>query len=288
MNIKDIKNLFLRFWRSDNTKIALLRDVLIAFVAVLIVLLILWSYTGQWFAAPMVAIESGSMEHDTPPPSFGRLGTIDAGDMVLVQKVFKRSDLVTYGTAKNANDTNSFFYSNWGDVIVYKPLGRTDISQIIHRCMCWVDVYENNGVLTYTIEDFNIHNVTVLTIPELGLYNFYPGSMLNKEPWTNSGYLTKGDHNNIIDQATDICPQPVKLEWISGKGRCEIPWVGTINLFFEDLTNGHLSDSQSTVKNVHQDSLICLAVLIAILVSIPISLDLYDYFKKKKKGKQQQ
>ncbi len=290
MNIKDIKNLFLRFWRSDNTKIALLRDVLIAFVAVLVVLIILWSYTGQWFAAPMVAIESGSMEHDNPPPPFGRLGTIDAGDMVLVQKVFKQSDLVTYGTAKNANDTNSFFYGNWGDVIIYKPLGRTDVSQIIHRCMCWVDVDDNNGKLTYSIEEFNIHNVSlsILTseLHKNGLIPNYP--YIFPEPWTNSGYLTKGDHNNVIDQATDICPQPVKLEWISGKGRSEIPWVGTINLFFEDVTNGHLSDSQSTVKNVHQDSLICLAILIAILVSIPISLDLYDYFKHKEKRKQQQ
>ncbi|MCX6666021.1 MAG: S26 family signal peptidase [Euryarchaeota archaeon] len=286
MNIKDIKNLFLRFWRSDKTKIALLRDVLIAFMAVLVVLLILWSYTGQWFAAPMVAIESGSMEHSNSP--FGRLGTIDAGDMVLVQKVSKQSDLVTYGAAKNADDKNSFFYSNWGDVIVYKPLGRTDVSQIIHRCMCWVEVYNNNGKLTYTIEEFDIHNVTAINIPELGLNNFVPKPPYLPEPWTNSGYLTKGDHNNIIDQATDICPQPVKIEWISGKGRSEIPWVGTINLFFADLTNGHLSDSQSTVKNVHQDSLVCLAILIAFLVSIPISLDLYDYFKHKKKKKEQQ
>ena len=27
--------------------------------------------------------------------------------------------------------------------------------------------------------------------------------------WTQSGFLTKGDNNEVIDQITDICPEPV-------------------------------------------------------------------------------
>jgi signal peptidase len=268
--------MFLRFWKSDNDKISIIRDVVVALLAVLVILMLLWGYTGQWFAAPMVAIESGSMEHQPPnypPEPFGRLGTIDAGDMVLVQKVTERSDVVPHGgPIEGAQAQNGWrTYGDYGDVIIYKPLGRTDVSQIIHRAMCWVDVYSNNGVTTYTILDYGIYNATTLTIPQLGLRNRDPG-------WTQSGFLTKGDNNEICDQISDICPQPVIMDWISGKARLEIPWLGTINLFFEDVLHG-----KNTVGNVHQDSIICLVIVIAILISIPIILDVYDYLKKRKK-----
>lgn len=271
MNIKD---LLVKFWKSEDNKISIIRDVVVALLAVFVILMILWGYTGQWFAAPMVAIESGSMEHPNSP--FGRLGTIDAGDMVLVQKVTKRSDVIPHGGLIKGAEAEKGWqtYSDYGDVIIYRPMGRTDVSQIIHRAMCWVDVYTSNGHTTYTIVDYGIHNETSLTIPELGL--------INRDPeWNHSGFLTKGDNNEVIDEITDICPQPVKVEWISGKARLEIPWLGTINLFFEDLLHG-----KNTVGNVHQDSLICLGIVITILVSIPVILDLYEYLKKRKKTQQ--
>jgi signal peptidase len=263
------KDQFLRFWRSDNEKISLIRDILVALIAVFIVLLLLWSYTGQWFAAPMVAIESGSMEHDDEP--FGRVGTINAGDMVLVKKVYSTENMITYGAAKKIGDLKYDYYGDWGDVIIYRPLGRDDVSQIIHRAMCWVDVKRNSTGTTYTIEAFDIYDQKTITIPELGLQNVRPS-------WIHSGYLTKGDNNNVIDQVSDICPQPVQVDWISGKARFEIPWIGTINLFFEDIIHG-----KNTVGNVHGDCLICLGIVIAILISIPIILDLYDYYKHKKR-----
>ena len=265
---------FLRFWRSDNEKITLIRDIFVALMAVLIVLLLMWTYTGQWFAAPMVAIESGSMEHDDSP--FGRFGTIDAGDMVLVQKVYSRDDLIThggnFGGASEKEDPNNFFYGDWGDVVIYKPLGRDDVSQIIHRLMCWVDVDTYGEKTTYTIAEYGIFNETSISISELGLQN-------SKPSWAHSGYLTMGDNNPHIDQkpGSSICPQPIKLSWISGKARLEIPWLGTINLFFEDLMGG-----KNTVSNVHEDSLICLGIVIVILVSIPIILDVKDYLREKK------
>ena len=262
--------MFIRFWKTDNDKVSIVRDVVIALLAVFVILMILWGYTGQWFSAPMVAIESGSMEH--PNSSFGRLGTIDAGDMVLVQKVTKRSDIVPHGGPLKGAEAEKGWrtYGNYGDVIIYKPLGRTDVSQIIHRAMCWVDVYQKNGQTTYTIVDFGVENATSLTIPELGIYNRDPR-------WTHSGFLTKGDNNEVIDEITDICPEPVQVDWISGKARFEIPWLGTINLFFEDVLHG-----KHTVGNVHEDSLICLAIVIVVLISIPIILDVREYLKKKK------
>jgi signal peptidase I len=213
------------------------------------------------------------MEHNNPAPPFGRLGTIDAGDMVLVVKVNSRSNVVTHGgPIKGAQAENGWrSYEDYGDVIIYKPLGREDVSQIIHRAMTWVDVHQFENETRYTIEEYGIYNESSITISDLGLRD-------RKPDWKHSGYLTKGDNNNVIDQISDICPQPVKVTWISGKARSEIPWLGAINLFFEDLLHG-----KNTVGNVHEDSLICLGIVIAILISIPIVLDVRDYFEEKKK-----
>ena len=141
------KEKILQFLKTDNAKIVFIRDIIVALLAVLIVLILLWSYTGQWFQAPMVAIESGSMEHPDNPP-FGRLGTIDAGDMVLVQRVYTLDDIITHGGnlggAQAENGWRS--YGDYGDVLIYKPLGRDDTPQIIHRAMCWVDVNKGDEV----------------------------------------------------------------------------------------------------------------------------------------------
>jgi len=276
MNIKRFKELFLRFWRSDNEKISLLRDVLVALIVVLIILMALWAYTGQWFAAPMVAIETGSMMHPDEP--FGRLGTIDPGDMVLLVKVNSRGDIVTrggdFGGAYATKDPDYFFYGDYGDVIVYRPKGDPDETQIIHRAMCWIEYNENYE--TYTVDGYGITNETSVNIPKLDISGYRP---------SHSGFITKGDNNAYTDQTGGICDEPIKLEWISGKARSELPWIGTINLFFSDLTSGSFWDDNVdiTVYNVESDCLTCLVILIAVLISIPIFLDLYDYYRIKKK-----
>jgi signal peptidase I len=268
-----IKQKFIRFWRADNGKMSLVRDVVIALLLVLILLTALWAYTGQWWGAPMVAIESGSMEHPNPP--FGRYGTIDAGDMVLIVKVNTKNDVVPRGSSIHGTmerkDKENYFYGDYGDVIVYHPYGNKNADQIIHRAICWVEVNKDGIYTTYNVTDYSIFNQPSITIPELGLNDYKP---------THSGFITKGDNNKVCDQtSSDLCSEPIKVGWISGKARSEIPWIGTINLFFNDLTSG-----KNTVKNVHSDSIECLILLIAILISIPIILDAYDYYKNKKKN----
>ncbi len=271
------KKFFIRFWRSDDSRISLVRDVFVALLLVLIVLLALWTYTGQWLGAPMVAIESGSMQHLNEP--FGRIGTIDAGDMVLLVKVNRKSDIQTYA------ENNNMQYGKPGDVVVYHPDGSLVGDQIIHRAMCWVEVEYINGEKTYTIEGTNItnHNASEpIYAPELGIrtYNNQP----KKVDWSHSGFITKGDNpvtNPTSDQIGGIAEEPVKLEWISGKARGEIPWIGTINLLFNDIVSGE----EPTVTNVPEDSIICLVIFIGILISIPVSLDIYSYIKSKKELK---
>ena len=273
MNFKEIlgktKGKFLKFWRSEDNKISLVRDVFIALILVLIILTALWGYTGQWFGAPMVAIESGSMMHDNEP--FGRLGTIDAGDMVLLVKVNIKSDVVTNAVKTDDN----YYYWDYGDVIIYRPYGSEDEDQIIHRAICWVEY--NEEYETYTIEEGKYRtsnvNVSSINIPEIGLDRYKP---------PHSGFITKGDNNQYADQVSpEICLYPIKVDWISGKARGELPWIGTLNLLFNDIIGG-----KNTVGNVPTDSLICLVLLIAILISIPVSLDLYSYFKERKEEEQ--
>ena len=264
---KKFKEKIIRFWRSDDSKISLIRDVVVALFLVLVILTALWAYTGQWFGAPMVAIESGSMMHQEEP--FGRYGTINAGDMVLLVKVNELKDIVT----QIDRDPNNYHYGDFGDVIVYKPYGNENRDQIIHRAMCWIEY--NQEYDTFTVEGYDLYNVSSITITELGLNNYIPNP-------PHSGYITKGDNpitNDRADQSPGgICNQPIKLEWVSGKARCELPWIGTLNLLFNDITSG-----KSTLGNVPQDCIICLIILIVVLISIPISLDLYGYYKDKKK-----
>jgi signal peptidase len=264
---KNIKNKLVYFWRTDNNKISIVRDILVAFLLVLIILTALWTYTGQWLGAPMVAIESGSMMHLDEP--YGRIGTINAGDMVLLVKVNKRSEISTYID----KDSDNQYYGKYGDVIVYRPYGDVNRDQIIHRAMCWVDYDDEYG--TYTVEGYGVINQTSITIPELGLNKY----VVSRNP--HSGYITKGDNpvtNDRADQAPGgICNEPIKLEWVSGKARGELPWIGTLNLLFNDIIGG-----KNTIGNVQTDCISCLILLLEFLIFIPISLDAKSHYKFRK------
>ncbi|MFO7678043.1 MAG: S26 family signal peptidase [Thermoplasmatota archaeon] len=285
MNINDIKEKMLHYWKTDNKTIALCRDILSMIAILFIIIIILWGYTGQWFQAPIVAIESGSMEH-TPPihqtnPPFGRIGTIDAGDLVLIKKVNSGDDIIThggpFGGAQAENGWRS--YGSYGDVIVFYPDGNTGITPVIHRAMCWVDVNIINDLPTYTIREYGIYNEAFIPpIPELGLETEV------QPEWTHSGFLTKGDNNRLFDnlptQGIYESTQPIKPEWIKGKARLEIPWFGTINLFFSDLVKG-----TNNIKNVPTDSLICFGILIISIVVTLLVIDIKDYLRKNIKDK---
>lgn len=272
MKSNNIYNKLTSFWKSNDETISFLRDILVAVAVVLIVLTALWGYTGQWFGAPMVAIESGSMMHLDEP--YGRIGTIDAGDMVLLVDVNEYDEIITKKVAEKENGFTT--YGDFGDVIIYRKYGRTNEDQIIHRAICWV---EQNKDSTYTIEAYGLYNESSITIPELGLNRYKP---------SHSGYITKGDNpvtNDRCDQAGGIISEPIKLSWVTGKARGELPWVGTVNLLFNDIINGAFWNQRvkPTVYNVPQDCMICLVLLISILISIPVSMDMYEWYRRKEK-----
>src|SRR5439155_756042 len=76
---------------SEGLWKGLVRDLLVAGIIVVIVLVGIYVYTGVW--PPLVVVESQSMQHSGTESHFG---VIDTGDMVFQQAAPNRADVVTY------------------------------------------------------------------------------------------------------------------------------------------------------------------------------------------------
>ncbi|MCD6513031.1 MAG: S26 family signal peptidase [Thermoplasmata archaeon] len=262
---------------NNDTKIKLLgyvRDIVIAVTIVAVILTALWAYTGQFPETPMVVVTSQSMMHPNEP--FGRIGTIDPGDLVLVKKVVSRDDIQTRGNSSNPA-TKLKTYGDYGDVIIYYPMGDRSKTPIIHRAICWIEKKGDK----YDVKEYGIHDADSVTIPELHLYNYRP---------TNSGFITKGDNNEYPDEMPNggICEEPVKMSWIVGKARGEIPWFGLIKLIFppgnihEPGGPGYTGPDKVIIWNAvaPADEWICLGVSLFIIIVLPSSKDIYNTSKK--------
>jgi signal peptidase I len=117
------------------------------------------------------------------------------GDLVLLQGL-DRTGIISSVAANESGGHDT--YGLPGDVIVYRPLGRTDVKPVIHRAMYWVNRSE-------------------------AMWPGGPGAPA-------SGYITLGDNNGgRYDQDSGICPlQPVRKEWIIGVAKVNVPYLGFI------------------------------------------------------------
>ncbi|HJH31594.1 MAG TPA: S26 family signal peptidase [Methanosarcinaceae archaeon] len=181
MNLKNAINIFRN---SDQLWISLTRDILTVILAVLIFAFLSQIVFGMW--APMVAVESGSMEPH-----------MNIGDIVFIENI-DRTVVIT----NQPDNENYSSFKNSGDVILYRPYGKKDVTPIIHRAMYYVQ----KGEPMWT----------------------------GGPPAPSSGYITKGDNlvtNTHFDQQGTISYHiPVKDEWIIGIARYRIPYVGYIRL----------------------------------------------------------
>lgn len=177
--LKDLKE-------SDSFLAGLLRDLIPVLVTVIIFLFV--SKVALGLYTPMVAVESGSM-----------IPHIQIGDIIFIQSI-DRTNIVTYEEGKNSGYSS---FSEYGDVILYKPMGRAEATPIIHRAMYYVNESER---------------------------------MWSEGPQApHAGYITKGDNNRTnaaYDQQGSISPRlPVKKEWVIGVARFyRIPLLGCISL----------------------------------------------------------
>jgi len=266
-----------RVWRESRSFIF---DFIGALIVLLIIIGALYTYTGNW--PPLVVVQSGSMQHSDETSS---LGVIDTGDLVFVKKLGEDESPVTYVEGVKSGYRS---YSSYGDVIIFRPNGNESRTAIIHRAVIWIEfnstTYNNETRLgggydipslglRNVMDDFTIENyewprrigggdrvVKVATI----LYKFRVNGL---EP--HSGFLTKGDDNDDIDQTSSFGGtepawiQPVKKEWIIGKSVGELPWFGIIKLKLEG--NGD--------NSIHPNSERNLWIALIVIVASPFVID---------------
>jgi signal peptidase I len=273
-----------RGFRRATDRFRILRDVLGALVLVGVVLGIAYVATGGKYP-PLVVVESGSMMHAIAETSYGRVGTLDVGDIVFLRDVDSAAEVHTW--AEGGED----HYGRPGDVIAYAANGdRANASTpIILRAIAWVDVdvdargggayhlhWTDGQVLSFGPEG--------IYFPPLGFheaYGFTPASGFRP---TYDGFLTKGDNwftNPAADQAIGISGV-VDPSWIEGTIHGEVPWMGLGKLALQSGRTNPAVVGWERIGNafapVELWTLFFLVVALAVLV--PFTLDTYRAWRR--------
>lgn len=256
-----------------------LRDAGVALLFVIIILLSMFAFTGQW--PPLVVVESKSMMHNSN--SISDLGVIDTGDLVLVQKVDEPSDIKTYidGFA-----TGYKTYGDYGDVVIYKNKGSETTTPIIHRAIIYLK-YNSNDMsysseslknipaykwttsdkndtwahLTSQVIIYYVSYTSVTITVDIPSVRALTASDSHGSP--QSAFITKGDNNPTIDQLSSAF-SPVQMQWVVGKARGEIPWFGLLKLW-----STHSLESEAPSNSVRN-----LWIAIALIVVSPVFVDI--------------
>ncbi len=252
--------------------ISLGKDFAFAMFILFIILGSLYVYSGRW--PPMVVVESSSMSHSDA----SQLGVIDTGDIVVVRR---SDDIVTYVEGRASGYST---YGQYGDVIIYRPMGSDERTPIIHRPVIYLEFNSTSRSFdvpslshlefgtdwwsphgegrwwsldtSLSIIDYGYNDVNV-TIDLSGLLNY-----------EHSGFITMGDNNitpteGRYDQLFGtICPAPVREGWIEGKARGELPWFGILKLSLMGKTD-----------DIPRNSMVSLIISIAIIVALPFLIE---------------
>lgn len=255
-------------------------------------------YSGMY--PPFSVVNSGSMQHSDD----SSIGTIDTGDMVIVQSPDKK-DIVTYVEGSVSGYSK---FGEYGDVIIYQEGNRSIIhramleltlesSSIIHQTwhvpsLTGYDDWdiidsndrsiknilhwnENEGLLTLYATDVS----TRLVLKNIG----YSDAECSVNLWSlgskmsdgESGYLTKGDNgetNSNFDQSTGITDSLVTEDRIEAIAGIEIPWLGSVKM----LVSGNGGD-------VPANSIVCLSVSIVVIVTLIFAVSWF--FEKRASSK---
>ncbi len=257
-----------------------LRDAGVAVLFVSLVLIAMFAYTGLW--PPLVVVESDSMMHGFDNHS--NVGTIDTGDLVLVKRVGKPSDVATYVDGLVSGHKT---YGDYGDVVIYKRGGSDSTTPIIHRAIIYLEYDASAGSyrapsLQYIPADrWSTSNASnswddlnsVLYLTHLG-YNDLTvtidvGDFIRSE---RSGFVTKGDHNLGIDQMFTTTG-PVDISWVVGKARGEIPWFGLLKLWSTGTLGSPAPDN--SVRD--------LWISLALIIITPIIIDVVLTYREKRR-----
>ena len=201
----------------------LVRELILAAGMITLLVLAMWAHTGSM--PPLVVVESNSMQHD----SDGELGTIDAGDLILVHSP-DDNRIITFA---EATDSKSEYYGYEslgmeGDVIIYERNGESDSTPIIHRALFEISIGESvpaenqddceggvfwNGlcITSWSVPGSDQVNVKEINLvfdgANTGKYACGGVAAQHGSEWfsvenyspMNPGYITLGDNNDCND-----------------------------------------------------------------------------------------
>ena len=214
----------------------MLAGTVLALIALPLCVLAISAFEGS----PLL-VRGGSMMHRFDEPTWGRVGTIDPGDVVFLR--------APAGPIQTLAEGGPARYGAPGEVIAYRPAGDPTRSLVIHRALTWIEVQGEGEARTYAFawprvidrpecrEGACAFGARGIVWPEKGFLERVDGGW--KPP--RSGYLTQGDNpsmNPWPDPVLGItcagkpapdCPA-VEPEWIAGVARGEVPWLGLLPL----------------------------------------------------------
>ena len=201
----------------------LVRELILAAGMITLLVLAMWAHTGSM--PPLVVVESNSMQHD----SDGEIGTIDAGDLILVHSP-DDNRIITFA---EATDPESDYYGYEslgmeGDVIIYERNGESDSTPIIHRALFEISIGESvpadnqddceggvfwNGlcITSWSVPGSDQVNVKEINLlfdgVNTGKYACGGVAAQHGSDWfsvenyspMNPGYITLGDNNDCND-----------------------------------------------------------------------------------------
>jgi signal peptidase I len=263
-----LQRAFGRFWRTERPGLALTRDIAVVVVVLGVILGGLWTYSGQGVGQPpIVVVESGSMMHPEAP--YGRIGTIDPGDLVVVKRVDPTQIETAYARAGTS-------YGGYGDVIVFRPLGDTERTPIIHRAITWVEVTPGGSGddhrYTYLNQDGQMVSMAQsVDLPQIGIVDMRPPA---------SGFVTKGDNprtNHAADQVTHFPDRLVEPDWLVGVAKGQAPWMGLIKLALTGTPAAPLDGAgfcQVLRAQAPCDTWVMLGASVGVVLLVPVTLEL--------------
>lgn len=257
---------------------SLLRDLAVAFLLVAVVFAALFAFARTW--PPMVVVESGSMMHS---PDASGVGTVDTGDIVVVQSAQTAAHIVTYveGVASGYQT-----YGDYGDVILFQfP---TDRKPIIHRPVLRVvwnasaDGFDAPSLLALEEEAWEasqaeprglgagdyvvLHEATHKGLNVRINFDDFVGDPPAESCSTETPcYVTMGDNN-----APNYDGRLVHQGIVVGRARGELPWFGLLKL----VLGGNMAWGDTNARTgAPANSWTSLTVALVVLVGAPIGLD---------------
>lgn len=273
------------------------REGLLVFLALGLLVGTASAYAQNW--PPAVIVESSSMMHRDGEVGFGRVGTIDPGDLVLVKALDDPSEVETLVEAGPER------YGMAGDVIVYRRAPGLPETPIIHRAIAWVEVAEGpayrvrwdpgsdcvGGARKDPADPawcvYGRDGVLLAGVPGAGEDRLVP---------RESGFVTKGDNpatNGKTDQAAGISrdaagrPELVPLARVEGKARGELPWLGLVKLALAGQPNeDHPPASYVQVGSAYApgDLWAMLGVSLLVLLGGPFAWDAWRARRARRRG----